>query len=278
MKKSLYRNSIVLAVMLMSAVGCTRNVSSNLTDNGHVNASDLVFPATDEAWQQEGKFVNEDNLAKIRAGVNKDELYQLIGPPHFSEGYKAREWDYIFKFYDENDQVKICQYKVIFDKEYRGQEFYWLPADCAPNTAASMPYAPVAVTPPMTERINLGADALFAFDKSSAQDIIPDGRYELDALAQKLREYQQMGSSRVLITGHTDRKGDEAYNMRLSTQRAHTVANYLVSQGVNPNTISAVGAGEMQPVQQCSTSLPRQQEIACLQPNRRVTIDVTFMQ
>lgn len=278
MKKSLYRNSIVLAVMLMSAVGCTRNVSSNLTDEGHVNASDLVFPATDEAWQQEGKFVNEDNLAKIRAGVNKDDLYQLIGPPHFSEGYKAREWDYIFKFYDENDNVKTCQYKVIFDKEYRGQEFYWLPADCAPNTSASTPYAPTAVTPPMTERINLGADALFAFDKSSAQDIIPNGRYELDALAQKLRDYQQMGSSRVLVTGHTDRKGDEAYNMRLSTQRAHTVANYLVSQGVNPNSISAVGAGEMQPVQQCSTSLPRAQEIACLQPNRRVTIDVTLTQ
>ena len=66
--------------------------------------------------------------------------------------------------------------------------------------------------------------------------------------------------------------------MNLSTQRAITVGNYLVNQGVNPSTISANGAGETQPVQQCSTALPRQQEIDCLQPNRRVTLDISFTQ
>ena len=108
--------------------------------------------------------------------------------------------------------------------------------------------------------------------------MLPQGKRELDELASTLRDYQQMGESRVVVTGHTDRKGDAAYNMNLSTQRAITVANYLANQGVNPSTISANGAGETQPITQCSTALPRQQEIDCLQPDRRVTIDVTVMQ
>lgn len=276
MKKSLYRNSALAAIVMMSVVGCTRNISSNLTDEGRVNASDLVFPSTDEAWQKEGRFVNEDNLAKIRAGINKDQLYQLIGPPHFSEGYKAREWDYIFKFYDNNDQIKTCQYKIIFDKEYKGQEFYWLPADCPPKGMKIT--QPEMVVQPASEQINISADALFEFDKANAQTMLPQGKRELDKLAQKLRQYQQIGDSRVIITGHTDRKGDATYNRNLSNERAQSVANYLVNQGINPSSISTTGAGETQPITQCSTALPRQQEVDCLQPNRRVTIDVTITQ
>lgn len=276
MKKSLYHNSALAAIVMMSVVGCTRNISSNLTDEGRVNASDLVFPSTDEAWQKEGRFVNEDNLAKIRAGINKDQLYQLIGPPHFSEGYKAREWDYIFKFYDNNDQIKTCQYKIIFDKEYKGQEFYWLPADCPPKGMKIT--QPEMVVQPASEQINISADALFEFDKATAQTMLPQGKRELDKLAQKLRQYQQVGDSRVIITGHTDRKGDATYNRNLSNERAQSVANYLVNQGINPSSISTTGAGETQPITQCSTALPRQQEVDCLQPNRRVTIDVTITQ
>lgn len=275
-----------LSLAMLSMTGClgTKYLSQGITEQGQVQQQDIVFPDMDKAWQKQGQFPNSENLAKIRPGISKDELYQLIGSPHFSEAKSAREWDYIMKFYMPDDSVKVCQYKVIFDKEYRGQEFYWSPADCPPQKRKVMQKpAPVVVTvppmiQPMPERITLSADALFAFDKAGAQDILPNGRDELDALAQRLRGYQDNGDSRIEITGHTDRKGSDAYNMRLSTQRAVTVANYLVSQGVNPNTISANGAGETQPVQQCSTALPRQQEIDCLQPNRRVTLDVTVMQ
>ena len=227
----------------------------------------------------------------IKPGVSKDELYQLIGFPHFSEGNYAREWDYIMKFYLPDETVKICQYKVIFDKQYKGQEFYWSPADCPPQKPVIAPPAPIILPPviqrvevpvevpaPIKERINLGADALFEFDKSDAQNVLPQGQRELADLAQKIRQYQQLGETRVIITGHTDRKGDDSYNMNLSLKRAQTVRSYLISQGIDSNNIIATGAGETQPVQQCSTALPRLQEIACLQPNRRVTIDVTVIQ
>ena len=265
-----------LGLVLLAMSGCvgTKYLSSGITDEGRVQQQDIVFPERDKAWRAEGTFPNTENLSKIRPGINKDNLYDLIGAPHFNEASKAREWDYIMKFYMPDQSVKVCQYKVIFDKNYNGQEFYWSPADCPPNTVDMVqPMLPI-----VKEQINLSADALFVFDKSGSADILPQGKSELANLTQKLRKYQQLGETQVTVTGHTDYKGDDAYNMKLSTIRAQTVRNYLINQGINPNIITAIGAGESQPIQQCSTSLPRQQEIDCLQPNRRVTLDMTVIQ
>lgn len=280
-----------LALLAMSGCMGTRYLSQNISDEGNVQQQDIVFPELDKAWIKQGLFPNGNNLSKIKSGVSKDQLHQLIGSPHFSEGNYAREWDYIMKFYMPDETIKTCQYKVIFDKYYKAQEFYWSPADCPPKKPIIAPPAPIMLPPviqrvevpveipaPIKERINLGADALFEFDKSAAENVLPQGQRELVDLAQKLRQYQQLGETRVIITGHTDRKGDDSYNMNLSLKRAQTVRSYLISQGINPNNIIATGAGETQPVQQCSTALPRQQEIDCLQPNRRVTLDVTVIQ
>lgn len=271
--------SIGLAVLAMSSCMGTRYLSEGISDQGHVQQQDLVFPNIKDAWQTDGQFANTENLSKIRPGIKKEELYQLIGRPHFSEAQYAREWDYIMKFYQPDDSVKVCQYKVIFDEDYRGQEFYWSPADCPPKKAEpTSNIAPVIVAAPIKERINLSADALFHFDKWKTEDMLPQGQRELDALAEKLNQYQSMGDSRIIITGHTDRKGDDMYNMNLSQLRAQTVRAYLINQGIEPSSMIANGAGESQPIQQCSTNLPRQQEINCLQPNRRVTLDVTVTQ
>lgn len=288
--KSLHLNKItglsLISLTMLAMTGCvgTKYLSEGITDEGHVEPENISFPELEDAWQTEGQFPNSENLSKIKPGIAKDELYQLIGRPHFSEAQHAREWDYIMKFYQPDNSVKICQYKVIFDTDFKGQEFYWKPADCPPQkpvvAPAQPPSAPiVTVAPaPLKERINLGADALFKFDKWRPENMLPQGRAELDALATKLREYQTMGDTRIVITGHTDRKGDDMYNMNLSQLRAQTVRAYLVNQGVNPSSMLAVGAGESQPVKECSTNLTRQQEIDCLQPNRRVTLDVIVTQ
>ena len=52
----------------------------------------------------------------------------------------------------------------------------------------------------------------------------------------------------VRVEGHTDSRGAEAYNMSLSQKRAEAVVTYLVSQGVNANSLIAVGMGESMPV------------------------------
>lgn len=108
----------------------TKHLSAGISSESAVYHDNIVFPALDKAWQKDGQFPNSENLSKIKPGIAKYELYQLIGRPHFSEANKAREWDYILKLYQSDDSVKTCQYKVIFDKDYKGQDFYWLPADC----------------------------------------------------------------------------------------------------------------------------------------------------
>ena len=275
--KSLHLNKItglsLISLTMLSMTGCvgTKYLSEGITNEGHVEQENIRFPELDQAWQNEGQFPNNENLSKIKPGIAKDELYQLIGRPHFSEAQHAREWDYIMKFYQPDNSVKICQYKVIFDTDFKGQEFYWKPAACPPQTKKE------AVQERVREQITLGADALFNFDKWKPEHMLSQGQNELNELAAVLRQYQMQGQTSVVITGHTDYKGDDAYNMNLSLLRAQTVRNYLINQGVDPNSILATGAGESQPVKQCATNLSRQQEIDCLQPNRRVSLDITVI-
>jgi OmpA-OmpF porin, OOP family len=144
----------------------------------------------------------------------------------------------------------------------------------APAPAAPAP-APAPVVREVTkETFVLSGDALFKFDRSGRGDMLPGGTERLASIAQRLRAYQSIGS--MTIAGHTDRLGSPSYNDALSQRRAATVLDYLGSLGVRAGSAQAVGKGENEPVtRNCSDKLPRQQLIACLQPDRRVTIEVT---
>jgi len=120
--------------------------------------------------------------------------------------------------------------------------------------------------------ISLKGDTLFRFDGSALADMLPGGRSELDRLAGELRQLDSNSHMRVL--GHTDRLGGDAYNLALSQRRAETVRRYLVDQGVPAANISAAGMGESQPVVQCADSA-RAALVACLQPNRRVDVEIS---
>ncbi|MFA9441545.1 OmpA family protein, partial [Uliginosibacterium sp. sgz301328] len=123
------------------------------------------------------------------------------------------------------------------------------------------------VLPPV---INLGADALFKFDKSGAADMLPEGRAKLDVLAETLQKVKTVKA--LSIVGHTDRLGTEAYNAALSQRRADTVMAYLKARGVTP-PMRAQGVGSGSPLVQCPGPASNAVK-ACLQPNRRVEIRV----
>jgi OOP family OmpA-OmpF porin len=53
---------------------------------------------------------------------------------------------------------------------------------------------------------------------------------------------------KIEVQAHTDSKGTETYNLRLSEQRAASVRDYLVSKGIEPDRLSAKGYGEAQPI------------------------------
>lgn len=123
------------------------------------------------------------------------------------------------------------------------------------------------------ESFALLGDTLFKFNKSGINDLLPGGIQKLKNLARHLQKYQSLTNMR--ITGHTDRLGSDSYNDELSSRRAETVRAYLESLGVRSDNMQVQGMGKSEPVTNCSTSAPRAVQIQCLQPDRRVNIDVT---
>ncbi len=125
---------------------------------------------------------------------------------------------------------------------------------------------PVKCTPQM-DTITVDAAKLFGYDKANLQD---EGKAALDEAAAKIKAAPEIKA--VIVTGHTDRIGSEAYNQKLSERRANQVKDYLAAQGVDAAIIEAVGKGESEPVVQCAGNKATKKLISCLQPNRRVEI------
>ncbi|TCP97683.1 OOP family OmpA-OmpF porin [Cricetibacter osteomyelitidis] len=127
--------------------------------------------------------------------------------------------------------------------------------------------APVAA-PIESKTFSLSSDVLF---NSAKYNLKPEAAATLDGV---YGEIAQVTNPQVSVAGYADRMGKEAYNLKLSQRRAETVANYLVSKGVDANAISATGYGEANPVtgNTCDAVKGRKALIACLAPDRRVEI------
>jgi outer membrane protein OmpA-like peptidoglycan-associated protein len=91
-------------------------------------------------------------------------------------------------------------------------------------------------------KINLPGDILFDFDKA---DIRADAEPTLAAVGKFI---QGRKNSKVLIEGHTDSKGDDNYNLKLSDRRAASVKDWFGKHGVNTHGMRTYGLGESKPV------------------------------
>ncbi|WP_175948350.1 OmpA family protein [Burkholderia pyrrocinia] len=132
--------------------------------------------------------------------------------------------------------------------------------------------APAVAAPTASEHFAVNEDVLFAFDRSSLNDLLPGGRTALDDIAERLSDgYWSLKS--VTIIGHADRIGPDAHNEELSLARAQTVRDYLVAKGLPRNLVVVAGAGSTTPVTNCPAG-KTVEAIRCLQPDRRVTVDV----
>ena len=140
-----------------------------------------------------------------------------------------------------------------------------------PAAAPAPPPPPPPPPPPQVQKITIASKALFDFDKAVLK---PEGKRALDTeVVAKLKQVQKV--ELVLVTGHTDRLGSQAYNQKLSERRAATVRDYLVSQGVDRSKIETLGMGKTQPVPGVRCEQRNRKElIACLQPHRRVEVEV----
>lgn len=146
------------------------------------------------------------------------------------------------------------------------------PEPPTPMVIAAAPLAPAPIAPER-RRVSFSADSLFTFDKAV---IRPEGKEALDKFAKDLSGTQ---FEMIAVEGFTDRIGTEAYNLALSARRATAVKAYLVaSGGIDAAKITAVGRGESNPVTKaddCRGSKANAKLIACLQPDRRVDVEVS---
>lgn len=110
-------------------------------------------------------------------------------------------------------------------------------------------------------QVTFDSGLLFDFDSDR---IRADAAANLNELARSLNKFP---NSDLLIVGHTDSRGDDAYNMNLSERRANSASAYLRAQGVPANRIRTSGRGETEPVSSNDTE-------AGMQQNRRVEIAI----
>ncbi len=165
---------------------------------------------------------------------------------------------------------------------------YWTPAmaiaECdpdlvpkapAPTPAAPPPPAPKpapapAPKPAAAKTLVITSTELFDFNKST---LTPAAKALVDKeVVARLYEFATIQF--INVNGHTDRLGSSQYNQKLSERRAETIKAYLVSKGTDASKIETYGFGKTMPVKSCPDQKDRKALIACLQPNRRVEVEI----
>lgn len=116
--------------------------------------------------------------------------------------------------------------------------------------------------------VDLPADTLFEFDRA---DLTPAAATNLAKVAELVR---QAPAGPVEMVGHTDAKGDDAYNLELSKRRAQAVADWMGEQvGIRQRRYLVAGKGETEPVAANQAS-DGKDDPAGRAKNRRVTVSI----
>jgi outer membrane protein OmpA-like peptidoglycan-associated protein len=115
----------------------------------------------------------------------------------------------------------------------------------------------------------------YDFDKCNIRS---DASAELDRLVQIMKENPTM---EIELSSHTDQRGTDAYNNKLSQCRAESAVAYIISKGISKNRIVAKGNGKTQLLEDCSTikdcPTTAQGDCPCHQNNRRTEVKITKM-
>ena len=109
------------------------------------------------------------------------------------------------------------------------------------------------------------------FDYNKA-NIRPDAEVELTKIVEVMREYPKM---KIDIRSHTDSRGADSYNLKLSDRRAKATLEWIVKQGIDKKRLKAKGYGETRLVNGCSNGVPCTEEEH--QENRRSEFIVVAM-
>ena len=117
--------------------------------------------------------------------------------------------------------------------------------------------SPESLTQPLTEikipvtltlnkiAVNVAVEVKDIFYDYNKFNIRPDAAIRLDTLVQTLQDNPKIN---IELSSHTDQRGKDAYNLKLSQQRAEAAVAYIVSKGIEKSRITAKGYGETRPI------------------------------
>ncbi|MEG2430666.1 MAG: outer membrane protein assembly factor BamE [Acinetobacter sp.] len=262
-------NVFLFKIMLCAATvtvlsGCHQNLSSPGRDG---SVKDVVWPAPGKAMlgTGEGVFPTPGNIPLLMKGMTKEQVYLLLGRPHFSEGlFSVREWDYLLHFRGlERDlnTVTTCQLKIIYKSDGHVSNIYWRSVNlkngvCPPDTVLKK------------NQYMLNTTVLFDFDQYHFSGLAPKYVHRIDEIISNIKEKHY---DYIYIYGYADKQGSSEYNTRLSLLRAQAVANYFIANGLPKNKVFLKGMGESVPEAYCP-DLHKDKFIECLYPDRKVVI------
>jgi len=109
--------------------------------------------------------------------------------------------------------------------------------------------------------VSFDSGILFDFDSSTLRQ---EGHENLRKLS---RIIDRDEDTILMIVGHTDSRGDENYNQRLSERRAESASKFMIEQGLATSRIEVVGRGELEPISENDTDAGRQK-------NRRIEVAI----
>jgi outer membrane protein OmpA-like peptidoglycan-associated protein len=102
----------------------------------------------------------------------------------------------------------------------------------------------------LREKVMININTIyFDYDKSH---IRKDAALELDKVVVIMNKYPQL---KVETGSHTDSRGPDSYNFKLSEARANSTVDYIISRGISPDRISGAGYGESQLINKCSNGV-----------------------
>ena len=265
-----------LPICIVTALALSACVSNAVDSNGQVKGEPKFESIQKDTFtksstsQQRGIILsgkNDPRLGLAKIGVSKQAIMSESGwgRPHYHEGFGSKLLTYNFSWATPNG-FEHCQVKLGINSKNVIGSVVDNPRGCSIQTVTEVPQE-VKQPAPTIRKVELQADALFAFDKSELRQQYHKDLSDIADLLGKMDSINQ-----IVIAGHTDPFGSDEYNQRLSEARAHAVANYLVAHGAPANLIKVVGVGESEQVKDCGFSKPTAEAKACNEVNRRVVI------
>ena len=139
-----------------------------------------------------------------------------------------------------------CDQVANFNAMRTGYENGTASMEKSQNGAKTIVVSLTPIKPIITEREVILQAIYFEYNKSN---ITAEGAAELDKLVKVMNEYPNMV---IDAKSHTDSRGADSYNLRLSDRRAKSTVQYIVSKGIAKNRITGNGMGETQPKVSCT--------------------------